>query len=105
MVITGSTVALTASVAVFGLFFFSVNNLTQAAAVDLTQGQRLESTAIGLMWGTNAGFGAISTLFAGILAQFWGFGTVFYYVASLFGVGVLVSLTMPSNKPASTETS
>ena len=59
MVAPGTGVALTVSVALFGLFFFSVNSLTQAIAVDLTQGQRLESTAIGLMWGSNAAFGAV----------------------------------------------
>ena len=103
MVITGTAVAFTASVAVFGLFFFSVNSLTQAVAIDLTQGQRLQGTAIGLMWGTNAGFGAISTILAGVLSQIWGFPAAFYYASAMFALGFLVSLTMPSLKPATGE--
>ena len=99
MVITGNAAAFTASVAVFGLFFFSVNSLTQAVAIDLTQGQRLEGTAIGLMWGSNAAFGAISTIFAGVLAQIWGFSAAFYYASALFALGFLISLAMPSLKP------
>ena len=99
MVITGSAAAFTASVAVFGLFFFSVNSLTQAVAIDLTQGQRLQGTAIGLMWGSNAAFGAISTILAGALAQIWGFSAAFYYASALFGLGFLISLAMPSLKP------
>ena len=103
MVITGTAVAFTASVAVFGLFFFSVNSLTQAVAIDLTQGQRLQGTAIGLMWGTNAGFGAISTILAGVLSEIWGFPAAFYYASAMFALGFLVSLTMPSLKPATGE--
>ena len=99
MVITGSTQAFTALVAVFGLFFFSVNSLTQSVAIDLTQGQRLQGTAIGLMWGSNAAFGAISTILAGALAQFWGFSAAFHYAAALFAIGFLVSLMLPSLKP------
>lgn len=99
MVVTGTTAALTASVAVFGLFFFSVNSLTQAAAMDLTRGQRLEGTAIGLMWGANAAFGAISTVLAGALAQVWGFSAAFYYAAALFSLGFLISWAVPSVKP------
>ncbi|HIM36598.1 MAG TPA: MFS transporter [Dehalococcoidia bacterium] len=103
MVITGFVVAFTASVATFGLFFFSVNSLTQAVAIDLTQGQRLQGTAIGLMWGSNAGFGAISTILAGVLSQIWGFPAAFYYASAMFALGFLVSLTMPSLKPAAGE--
>lgn len=99
MVVTGTDVAFTASVAVFGLFFFSVNSLTQAVAIDLTQGQRLQGTAIGLMWGSNAAFGAISTILAGALAQIWGFSAAFYYASALFGLGFLISLALPSLKP------
>ena len=99
MVVADSTVALTASVAIFGLFFFSVNSLTQAAAMDLTQGQRLEATAIGVLWGNNALFGAISPVIAGVLAQVWGFTAPFYFAAALFFLGFLFSLAMPSVKP------
>ena len=99
MVITDTNAAFTASVAVFGLFFFSVNSLTQAVAIDLTQGQRLQGTAIGLMWGSNAAFGAISTVLAGALAQIWGFSAAFYYASALFGIGFLISLALPSLNP------
>lgn len=103
MVITDTNAAFTASVAVFGLFFFSVNSLTQAVAIDLTQGQRLQGTAIGLMWGSNAAFGAISTVLAGALAQIWGFSAAFYYASALFGIGFLISLALPSLNPQASE--
>ena len=98
MVVTGSTIALTTSVVFMGLFFFSVNSLTQAAAIDLTRGQQLEGTAIGVMWGNNALFGALSPVIAGGLAQVWGFSAAFYYAAALFFLGFVISLTIPSDK-------
>ena len=99
MVVTGNTAALTASVVVMGLFFFSVNSLTQAAAIDLIRGQRLEGTAIGVMWGNNALFGALSPVIAGGLSQIWGFSAAFYYAAALFFLGFVISLTIPSDRP------
>ena len=100
MVVFGSTIALTVSVAIFGLFFFSVNNLTQAAAIDLTQGRGLEGTAIGVMWGNNALFGAMSPIIGGALAGVWGFSAAFYYAAALFFLAFLISLALPAVKPS-----
>jgi FSR family fosmidomycin resistance protein-like MFS transporter len=87
---------LTLSVAAFGLFMFTVNSLTQAAALDLVEGRRLEGTFIGLMWGSNAFFGFGSSLAAGLLAESVGRESVFYFASGLFLAGFLVSLAMPS---------
>ncbi|MDP6228813.1 MAG: MFS transporter [Dehalococcoidia bacterium] len=99
MVWPGSQLGLTVSVVVFGIFFFSVNSLTQVMAIDLTEGRGLEGTAIGVMWGNNALFGAASPVIAGGLAEIWGFSAAFYYAAALFFLGFLISLAMPSFKP------
>ena len=99
MVWSGGSVVFTATVVIFGVFFMSVNSLTQAAAIDLIEGKQLEGTAVGLMWGTNLAFGALSPLLAGGLAEIWGFGVAFYYVAALFFLAFLVALTMPSVNP------
>ena len=87
---------MTLSVALFGLFFFTVNSLTQAAAIDIAEGKRLEGTFIGLMWGSNAFFGAATSIAAGwIIAQF-GWQPAFYFASSLFLVGFVASLIMPA---------
>lgn len=86
----------TISVAVFGLFFFTVNSLTQAAAVDIAAGKRLEGTFIGLMWGSNAFFGAASSIIAGVIVEQFGWPPAFYFASALFFVGFVVSLLMPS---------
>jgi MFS transporter, FSR family, fosmidomycin resistance protein len=61
----------TALLAVFGAFRFAVTNLTQAASLDLAEGKRLEGSMIGLLWGNNATWGAISpVLLGGLIAAF-----------------------------------
>lgn len=108
----GSGPWMTLSVALFGLFHFAINSLTQAAAIDLAEGRGLEATFIGLMWGSNSAFGVVSLLAAGILvgalpetafgwampSGFTGFGwhAGLYFGASMFFVGWLVSLIIPA---------
>lgn len=96
IVLGGSTIVMTISIALFGLFLFSVNSLTQAAAIDVAENKGLEATFIGLMWGSNAFFGAISSVAAGALVGAFGWQAAFYFAAFLFAVGFLSSLMMPS---------
>jgi hypothetical protein len=89
----------------FGIFLFSVNSLTQAAAIDVAAGKGLEGTFIGLMWGSNAFFGAMASILAAIIidgvGRFgldWnGFGwhAAFYFASGLFFLGFLSSLALP----------
>jgi len=107
----GSGMWMTLSVALFGLFHFSVNSLTQAAAIDLAEGRGLEATFIGLMWGSNSAFGTVALIAAGILVgggglerllgldfDFAGYGwrSGLYFGASMFFVGWVVSLMIPA---------
>lgn len=95
MVLGGGSIVMTLSVALFGLFLFSVNSLTQAAAIDIAEGRGLEGTFIGLMWGSNAFFGAVSSVIAGALVGAFGWPPAFYFAAALFLVGLIASLLMP----------
>lgn len=94
-------ILLTLSVAIFGVFHYSVSSLTQAAAVDHVAGRGLESTFLGLMWGSNTLFGAGSLIAIFWVVEVWGWGPAFYATAGLFFVGFLVSLMMPSGRPRS----
>lgn len=89
---------MTLSVALFGLFHSSVNSLTQAAAIDEVEGRGLDATFMGLMWGSNAFFGAGAAIGVGVLAHVFGWEAAFYCAAGLFFVGFLASLMLPSNK-------
>ncbi len=114
LVLAGSNAVLTlTAVTVFGFFHSIVNSLTQAAAIDEASGRGLDATFIGLMWGSNAFFGAGTAIIAGWLvgglqfdfalsglhlaSDFAGYGwqAAFYFASALFFVGFLVSLLMP----------
>jgi FSR family fosmidomycin resistance protein-like MFS transporter len=96
MVLANGNIWLTISMALFGFFAFSVNSLSQAAAIDIVSGRRLEGTFIGLMWGVNAFFGAATAIASGFLADVYGREVAFYTASALFFVGFLASLLMPS---------
>jgi MFS family permease len=96
LVMSGSNPVLTLTVvAVFGLFHSVVNSLTQAAAIDEAAGRGLDATFIGLMWGSNAFFGAGIALVAGFLVNSYGWVAAFYFASALFFLGFLASLLMP----------
>ena len=98
MVAGGGGPLMTLSVILFGLFLFSVNSLTQAAAIDVAEGKGLEGTFIGLMWGSNAFFGAIASVVAGALVDYISWHSAFYFASGLFLVGFGASLIMPSGR-------
>jgi DHA1 family tetracycline resistance protein-like MFS transporter len=96
IVMGGGGIGMTISVALFGLFHYSVNSLTQAAAIDVVEGRGLEGTFIGLMWGSNAAFGATAAILAGLVVESYGWGVAFYFASGLFFLGFLAALLMPS---------
>ena len=96
IVMLGDSWGMTVMVFLFGIFIFTVNSLTQAAAIDVAEGRGLEGSFIGLMWGSNAFFGAMASIAAGVLAEYAGWGSAFYLAAGLYFFGFFVSLLMPN---------
>jgi len=96
MVLGAGNIITTLAIATFGLFYFTVNSLTQAAAIDIAAGKRLEGTFIGLMWGSNAFFGAGTAIVAGLVASRFGWEPTFYLASGIFVIGFIASLLMPS---------
>ena len=97
MVLGGDGPGMTVSVLLFGLFLFSVNSLTQAAAIDVAAGKGLEGTFIGLMWGSNAFFGAMASIIDGVVVEYIGWHAAFYFASGLFFLGFLSSLALPGD--------
>ena len=97
MVLGGDGPGMTVSVLLFGLFLFSVNSLTQAAAIDVAAEKGLEGTFIGLMWGSNAFFGAMASIIAGVIVEYIGWHAAFYFASGLFFLGFLSSLALPGD--------
>ena len=94
----GAGLWMTLSVTLFGVFHSSVNSLTQAAAIDEAEGRGLDATFMGLMWGSNAFFGAGSAIAVGWLVGIYGWGVAFYCASGLFFLGFLATLIMPSSR-------
>ena len=95
MALGGDGPGMTISVLFFGIFLFTINSLTQAAAIDIAAGKRLEGTFIGLMWGSNAFFGAMASILAGVIVEYVGWHAAFFFTSGLFFLGFLCSLAMP----------
>ena len=97
-VLGGAGLWMTLSVALFGVFHSSVNSLTQAAAIDEAEGRGLDATFMGLMWGSNAFFGAASAIAVGWLVGVYGWQIAFYCASALFFLGMLAAMMMPSSR-------
>lgn len=94
MGLVGQGVGLTVLVGLMGSVLYAANPILQAAAMDIADGLRLEGSMIGLMWGNNALFAAISPLILGLLAQSFGLGVVFWYALVLYLAGALLTVTL-----------
>lgn len=99
----GYTPVITILIAIYGTFNFSVNNLTQAAAADIAVGRRLESSFLGLMWGNNTLFGAISAVFIFFAVRWFGWESGFYISAVIYFFGLLVAFLIPNKPEAMTQ--
>lgn len=96
--LSGGGIGLSISIGLFGLFLFSCNSLVQAAVLDVSEGQKLEGTFVGMMWGGNAFIGALSPIAAGLLAGWFGFQVVFYYASAIFLVGGFLVMRLKMNR-------
>ena len=95
MIVFNDGFTLAVLVTLAGIFMFSVNSLTQAGSMDMAEGQNLEGSMIGLLWGVNALFGAASPIVLGSLTLVFGIGVFFIYAAIFYAVGTLAALALP----------
>ncbi|MCY4624938.1 MAG: MFS transporter [Chloroflexi bacterium] len=95
MIVYNDGLALAGLVALAGVFMFSVNSLTQAGSMDMAEGLHLEGSMIGLLWGVNAMFGAMSPIVIGVLTEIYGLSVFFLYGAIFYAIGTLASLLLP----------
>jgi MFS family permease len=84
----------TVLLAIFGAFRFAVTNLTQAASLDLAEGKRLEGSMIGLLWGNNATWGAISPVLLGTLIASFASTSNEYQMIFAYGFVLTVAATI-----------
>lgn len=101
LALVGSGLLFSVVLALLGSVLFATNGLVQAAALDLADGDSLEGSMIGILWGSNAVFVGAAPLIVGALIASVGYGILFWWVAALSAVATLVALTMPDvRRPA-----
>lgn len=91
----------TGLLAVLGAFRFAFANIAQAASLDIAEGKRLEGSMIGLLWGNNATWGALSPAILGGIIAIWGSGDntfilVFPYAVVLTVAATVAALFLPN---------
>jgi FSR family fosmidomycin resistance protein-like MFS transporter len=92
-----------------GTTMFSVIALIQTAAMDIAEGQKLEGSMVGLLWGNNAVFGAIAPPIAGLLIAWFtpsdspSYWLIFPFAAILSGLGILGALLLPNTNKEGAE--
>lgn len=96
LAMVGSGIMLTILVTFMGAFLFALSPLVQAGALDIAEGKRLESSMIGLLWGSNAAFSGISPLLVGFLVTSLGYGVLFWYIAAVKFVAGLLAISLLS---------
>ena len=95
MIVFNEGITLAILVALAGVFMFAVNSLTQAGSMDVAEGQNLEGSMVGLLWGVNALFGAASPVILGVLTIAFGIEIFFIYAAIFYAVGTVAALALP----------
>jgi MFS transporter, FSR family, fosmidomycin resistance protein len=89
-----SGLAMTALIAVLGLFFFSVMPIINAAAMDMID-KGSEGSGTALMFSGGAVIGSFTPIAAGFINQSSGFEGVIIFSGAIAAVGAVLSLILP----------
>jgi MFS transporter, FSR family, fosmidomycin resistance protein len=95
MAFAGHSSAFVFLVALLGFFLFSVRSVLQAWLLDSTPSNR-GGTSIGILFGTQALGAAMGPITGGLLADHYGLGAVFYFLATTIVVANLFIFFTPT---------
>lgn len=97
----------TIAVAILGLFFYSLQGVLFASAMDVT-GHEVGATTVGIVFSGNLALSAISPFLAGTIADALGLASTFYFtgvttlLAALLVTAVPLKRPLPSDESATT---
>ena len=94
MAFAGQSHAFVAFVAVLGFFLYAIRPVMQAWILETTP-KNMGGTSIGILFGAQSAGAAIAPLLAGMIADRYGLGATFWFLAGTIVVANLFILAMP----------
>ena len=100
MAVAGKSPAFVAFIAVLGFFLYAIRPVIQAWLIEATP-KNMGGSSIGILFGAQSLGASIAPLLGGLIADRWGLGATFYFLAGTIVCANLFILMMPRAEPAS----
>ena len=97
MAVAGRSTAFVVFIAVLGFFLYAIRPVMQAWILESTP-KNMGGTSIGILFGAQALGASIAPLIAGIIADRYGLGSTFWFLAATIVVANLFILAMPKEE-------
>ncbi len=99
MAVAGKSQAFVAFIAVLGFFLYAIRPVIQAWLIEATP-KNMGGSGIGILFGAQSLGASIAPLLGGLIADRWGLGATFYFLAATIVCANLFILLMPRAEPA-----
>ncbi|MDQ6685766.1 MAG: MFS transporter, partial [Pseudomonadota bacterium] len=99
MAIAGRSNAFVAFIAVLGFFLYAIRPVIQAWILETTP-KHMGGSSIGILFGAQSLGSSIAPLLGGLIADRFGLGATFYFLAATIVCANLFILAMPKTQPA-----
>ncbi len=99
MAVAGKSQAFVFFIAVLGFFLYAIRPVIQAWTLEATP-KNMGGSSIGILFGAQSMGAAVAPLLGGVIADHWGLGATFYFLAATIVCANLFILFMPDMRPA-----
>ena len=99
MALAGKSQAFVAFIAVLGFFLYAIRPVIQAWLIESTP-RNMGGSSIGILFGAQSLGASVSPLLGGVIADRYGLGATFYFLAGTIVCANLFILMMPRSEPA-----
>ena len=98
MAVAGKSNAFIFFIAVLGFFLYAIRPVLQAWLLEETP-KNMGGSSIGILFGAQALGSSIAPLIGGVIADRYGLGATFYFLAATIVCANLLIMLMPKGKP------
>jgi sugar phosphate permease len=99
MALAGKSQAFVFFIAVLGFFLYAIRPVIQAWLLETTP-KNMGGSSIGILFGAQSLGASVAPLIGGLIADRYGLGATFYFLAGTIVCANLFILLMPSSAPA-----